>query len=182
MDIVQLVLDDHAEQRRLFALIEETDGSEKDALSAMWTRLKNLLDAHAEAEERFLYPRVLEQDSGGVDADSAEEATEDAIGDHNDIRDASEAVQQHEVGTKEWFDAVDEANHANSHHLPEEERQALTALRRNCSLEERHELGVKFMRLESEYLCGIKVVDKDVDEYLEDPQQTFESLEPEPAE
>ena len=178
MDIVQLVLDDHAEQRRLFALIEETGAEDTEALEAIWMRLKNLLDAHAEAEERYLYPRVLEQDSGGVDADDAEAATEDAIDDHNDIRDTGEAVQKHKVGSKEWFEAVDKANKANSHHLAEEERQALTAVRRNVPLKERHELGVQFMGFESKYLSGIRVHDKDVDAYLENPESTFVSPEP----
>ncbi len=49
MDITQLILDDHAEQRKLFALIDEIDGSDTPALSAIWGRLRALLDAHAEA-------------------------------------------------------------------------------------------------------------------------------------
>ena len=32
MDITQLILDDHAEQRRLFAIIEQIDAGDHDAL------------------------------------------------------------------------------------------------------------------------------------------------------
>jgi hypothetical protein len=35
VDITQLIADDHAEQRRLFALIEQVDPSEKDTLRAV---------------------------------------------------------------------------------------------------------------------------------------------------
>ena len=52
MDITQLILDDHAEQRRLFALIEQIDPGDTEALGALWKRLQALLDTHAEAEER----------------------------------------------------------------------------------------------------------------------------------
>ena len=53
MDITQLILDDHAEQRRLFAIIEQIDPKDTDALSAVWSRLSAFLDVHAEAEERY---------------------------------------------------------------------------------------------------------------------------------
>jgi hypothetical protein len=59
MDITQLILDDHAEQRRLFALIEEMAPSNTEALAALWARLRVLLDTHALAEERFFYPELL---------------------------------------------------------------------------------------------------------------------------
>ena len=35
MDITQLILDDHAEQRRLFAIIEQIDPKDTDALTAV---------------------------------------------------------------------------------------------------------------------------------------------------
>ena len=61
MDITQLILDDHAEQRRLFSIIEQIDPKDTDALSAVWSRLSAFLDVHAEAEERFFYPELLKQ-------------------------------------------------------------------------------------------------------------------------
>ncbi|MEG8052588.1 hemerythrin domain-containing protein [Sphingomonas aerolata] len=69
MDITQLILDEHAQQRALFAQIDSIDAKDTEALSALWTRLKNLLDAHAEAEERFLYPGLMKIGTGGNDAD-----------------------------------------------------------------------------------------------------------------
>jgi hemerythrin superfamily protein len=170
MDITQLIMDEHNEQRRLFAQIDDIDPKDTEALSAIWTRLKNLLDAHAEAEERFFYPRLMEIGKGGNDAPSAEEETEDAIDDHNDIRDTGEEVGKHKVGSPAWFDAVGKCNKANSDHLAEEERQGITDFRKNATLQERHDLGVQFAAFEAKHLEGIRVVDKDVDEYLDDPR------------
>ena len=115
MDITQLILDDHAEQRRLFAIIEQIDPKDTDALSAVWSRLSAFLDVHAEAEERFFYPELLKQGDGANDAEdgTVEGETEDAIEDHNKLRDAVKAVAAHAVGSRAWFDAVGAANIGN---------------------------------------------------------------------
>ena len=167
MDITQLILDDHSEQRRLFAMIEQIDRTETEALTAIWKRLQALLDVHAEAEERFFYPHLLTVGTGGGDADSAEDETEDAIEDHNDIRDTGTAVDTHELGSNEWFEAVNACNKANSDHMGEEERQGLTDFRRNADLATRHDLAVKFAAFEARHLTGIKPVNKDPSEYIE---------------
>ena len=39
MDITQLILDDHHEQRRLFAILEQIDPGDIAALTAVWGRL-----------------------------------------------------------------------------------------------------------------------------------------------
>ena len=169
MDITQLILDDHAEQRRLFAIIEQIDPKDTDALSAVWSRLSAFLDVHAEAEERFFYPELLKQGEGANDAEdgTVEGETEDAIEDHNKLRDAVKAVEQHKVGSREWIDAVGEANVVNSKHMGEEERQGLTDFRRNVSLKDRHDLGVKYAAFQARHITGVKPVNKDVDEYID---------------
>ncbi|MDQ2892895.1 MAG: hemerythrin domain-containing protein [Pseudomonadota bacterium] len=170
MDITRIIMDEHNLQRQLFAQIDDIDPSDTKSMSAIWTKLKNLLDAHAEAEERYFYPRLMEIGKGGNDAPSAEEETEDAIDDHNDIRDTGEAVGKCAVGSKQWFDAVGKCNKANSDHMAEEERQGLTDFRKQATLQERHDLGVKFAAIEAQHLDGVKVVDKDVDAYLANPR------------
>ncbi|TYC64053.1 hemerythrin domain-containing protein [Stappia sp. BW2] len=173
MDVTQIILQDHAEQRRLFAAINEIDPSDTEALTAVWGRLKALLDSHAEAEERFFYPDLLKTGTGAADADDAEEETRDAIGDHNEIRDTGEKVQNYKVGTPEWFSAVAACEVANSDHMGEEERQGLADFRKRNSLEERHKLGVRFLAFQCAHLTGVPVKDKDVDDYVEDPAQTL---------
>ncbi|TPG22439.1 cation-binding protein [Sphingomonas koreensis] len=168
MDITQLILDEHAQQRQLFALIEQVDRSDTEALSALWTRLRHLLDAHAEAEERYFYPRLMKIGEGGNDADSAAEETEDAIEDHNDIRDTGEQVDKHDVGSDAWFEALGKCNKANSDHMAEEERQGLTDFREHASLQERHDLGVSFAVFEAQHLNGVKPVDKDPKQWVKD--------------
>jgi hypothetical protein len=168
MDITQLILDEHHQQRQLFALIEQVDRKDTDSLAALWKRLRALLDAHAEAEERIFYPRLMKVGKGANDADSAADETEDAIEDHNDIRDTGKAVDQHKVGSDAWFEAIGKCNKANGDHMAEEERQGLTDFRRHASLEERHDLGVQFAAFEAKHLTGVKPVDKDPEKYVEE--------------
>lgn len=167
MDITQLIADDHAEQRRLFALIDELGSDDKGTLQAVWARLRALLDTHALAEEKFFYPNLLKL-GWGADNESPREETFDAINDHNEIRDTASAVDRHKVGSSDWFDAVVAANRANSDHMAEEERQGLTDFRRHVPIELRHRLGADFLRFESEHLTGlgVKPVDLDAGEYL----------------
>ena len=167
MDITQLILDDHAEQRRLFALIEEMAPSNTQAPTALWARLRVLLDTHALAEERFFYPELLKI-GRGADGESPDDETRDAIKDHNEIRDTATDVDRYDAGSGQWLKAVAACNKANSDHMAEEERQGLTDFRRHADLALRHDLGVEFIRFESEHLTGVgvKPVDRDADAYI----------------
>ena len=166
MDITRLIQDDHHEQRRLFALIDDIPDSDIAALTAVWARLRALLDAHAEAEERFFYPELLKIGRGAGDSPSATDETRDAIKDHNEIRDAGSAVDKCKRGTHEWRSAVAAANKANSDHMAEEERQGLADFRQHASLELRQTLGIRFAEFEANHLTGVRPVDKDPDEYI----------------
>jgi hypothetical protein len=78
MDITQLILDDHREQRRLFAVLEQIDRTDSASLRAVWGRLATFLEVHAEAEEEVFYPELLRLGRGAGGADPEAE-TEDAM-------------------------------------------------------------------------------------------------------
>ena len=160
MDITELILDQHAEQRRMFALLDELV-DHPEGLAAVWSRLAVLLEVHADAEERFFYPRLLEVGTGAGGADGVDDEVEDAIGDHNDIRDAVRRTEGHEVGSDAWWAAVTEARIANSDHMAEEEREDLADFRRRASLQDRHDIAVEFIVYESQHALGTSAQDKD---------------------
>ena len=166
MDITQLILDDHHEQRRLFAILEQISDQDTASLTAVWGRLAAFLDVHAEAEEEHFYPALLRLGKGAGGKSSAADETDDAIGDHNDLRDAVAAVAGKKVGSAEWREAVAKANEANSDHMGEEERQGLTDFRLHAPLALRHELAVRFAAFEADHVTGVKPVDKDPKAYI----------------
>ena len=166
MDITQLILDDHHEQRRLFAMLEEVSARDQETLAAIWKRLAAFLEVHAEAEERHFYPALLKLGEGAGGKPTAAAETQDAIEDHNEIRDAVSAVADHPVGSAKWIAAVAAANKANSDHMGEEERQGLTDFRRHADLETRHRLALEFAVFEAAHVTGVKPVDKDPEAYI----------------
>jgi hypothetical protein len=168
MDITQLILDDHHQQRRLFAMLDEINPADTRALGVLWRRLAAFLEVHAEGEERFFYPQLLRLGDGAGGKDSAADETLDAIKDHNEIRDAVAAVARHQVGTEGWFAAVAAANKANGDHMAEEEREGLTDFRRTAGLQLRHDLAVAFASFEAVNITGVAAVDKDPKTYVAD--------------
>ena len=171
MDITELILDDHHEQRRLFAILGQIDRPQTDALSAIWARLAAFLELHAAAEEELFYPGLLQVGLAARRKAGVEGETLDAIGDHNEIRDAVADVARHQVGTDEWFGAVAAANLANSDHMAEEEREGLADFRRLASLSRRHQLGVAFAAYQARNYAGVRPVDKDPAGYIREVEE-----------
>lgn len=181
MDITEIIQHQHDEQRRTFAYLEQWPRDDHDGLAAVWGRLAIFLETHAEAEEKYFYPELLRLGTGGADAESVDEEVEDAVKDHNQIRQAVRAAGDHEVGSDGWWTAVVDANVYNSDHMGEEERQDLADFRQQASLELRHEIALKFIRYQSQKAAdGIKPVDKDPQEYVaghgEGPQTDSEKV------
>ena len=175
VDITQLILDDHHEQRRLFAMLEEIDRADTASLRTVWKRLAAFLETHALAEERHFYPALLEIGKGALprkgSADSAEDETRDAIKDHNEIREAVAAVAGHAVGSEGWHAAVSRANKVNSDHIGEEEREGLTDFRIHAPLQLRHDLAVRFAVFDAAHITGVEPVDKDPQSYIVEHKQ-----------
>ncbi|MEH0933788.1 hemerythrin domain-containing protein [Micromonospora psammae] len=161
-DITALIMDDHAAFRRGFARLD--DARDEAELLAVWEALALQLEIHAEAEEAILYPYLVRHGDDGV------EETEDAIGDHNKIRDAIATSKLHPVGSDEWWAGVWQARRENSEHLAEEEDEALPDFRRHAGVELRAELGARWLTFHGEHKNGrnLRFADKDPQRYVEE--------------
>jgi Hemerythrin HHE cation binding domain len=177
LDITQLILDDHYEQRRQFAILEQVDRGDTATLRVLWERLSGFLETHAAAEEEIFYPELLHVGKLAGRTGSAEEETLDAIHDHNDIRDAIVAAGGQDVGSDGWFDAIAAVNVANGDHMAEEEREGLTDFRRFAALQLRHDLGVAFAAFEAGHITGVPPVDKDPAAYVRQAEQAERAAE-----
>ncbi|MDP9056485.1 MAG: hemerythrin domain-containing protein [Pseudomonadota bacterium] len=167
MDITQLILDDHYEQRRLFAILDQIPDDNTAALGMVWRRLSTFLGTHAKAEEKLFYPRLLADGQAGGEGNEAKSETKDAIKDHNEIRDAIAAVGKNRTGSPEWRKAVQAVNKANGDHMAEEEREGLTLFRQKATLTERHDLAVAFISFEIEHLEGVTPANPDPERWVE---------------
>jgi Hemerythrin HHE cation binding domain len=159
-DITALILDDHHAFRVGFARLDDASGDEE--LRSVWEPLSLHLEIHAEAEEQILYPRLLRT------GDDAVAETDDAIRDHNKIRDGITEANRHLVGSDEWWAGVWATRRENTEHLAEEEDEVLPDFRKHASRESRAELGAQWLRFYSEHPRGrgLQFRDKDPQRYI----------------
>ncbi len=140
-DVTSLVMDDHEYLRRGFARLDDAHTPEE--LTAVWAPLAQRLDTHAQCEEEVLYPALLTHGSS-----EATDETDDAIDDHNKIRDTV---------------AVGTARTENSDHLKEEEDEVLPDFRKNAPRELRAELAQQWIAFYAAHPDGKNVDDSDRD-------------------
>ena len=165
-DITDQILAHHEWFREQFVRLDDAKAAgpaNPDALRAVWDPLATKLDLHAIAEEEIFYPQLLRRGT-----EDPEEATLDAIGDHNDIRDGVHAAEAHTVGTPEWWAAVTAAREANDEHMAEEEREGIADFRANAPAGLREALGRQFARFFEQHPTtdGVNVSDKNPERYV----------------
>lgn len=163
-DIIELIYEDHSFFRTHFFYLD--DAKTEEELAAVWEPLALRLDIHADAEETVFYPALLKKGKAG----DPEDETEDAIEDHNAIRDAVAEAQKHKVGTKAWFEAVGEARKQNGEHLDEEERDAIPDFIKSSTPALRHELAMQWLKFYADHAegKGIDTSDKDAESYIKE--------------
>ena len=135
-DVLDLILDDH---RRFEALLRDLRDSSSDR-DAVRHAFSTLHVAHAEAEEKHVYPKLR---------------TKDAITEHEAEHGEEEHAEGHEAmlkvlelkgtDTQAFDDAVEELATALNHHLTEEELTILNPAREEVGDQARAELGDAFL-------------------------------------
>lgn len=142
-DITVVIEREHEALRRQFRdLKRDADDWE---LEQSWRALVQLLEIHASGEEALLYPHLVRAVEDGA------EESQDAVHDHNHIRDSIRAVERHRVGTDSWWAAIELARRVNEEHLREEEREVLPSFRRNVPRHRREELGQQWVDFHEEH-------------------------------
>lgn len=135
-DVVELILDDH---RRFEALLRDLrdSSSDRDAVRQAFAALHV---AHAEAEEKHVYPKLKRKDA--VEDEEADHGVEE----HAEGNEALLAVLELKgTDTQAFDDAVEELARLVNHHLTEEELTILNPAREEVGPQVRAELGALFV-------------------------------------
>jgi hemerythrin superfamily protein len=134
-DVIELILDDH---RRFEALLRDLRDASSDR-DAVRQALAALLVAHAEAEEKYVYPKLHRK--GAVGDHEAEHGKHE----HAEGNEALLAVLELKgTDTDAFDDAVEELAKLVNHHLTEEELTILNPAREEVGERVRTELGDQF--------------------------------------
>ncbi|MBP2415712.1 hemerythrin domain-containing protein [Microlunatus capsulatus] len=134
-DVVELILDDH---RRFETLLRQLRDASSDR-DAVRRALAALHVAHAEAEERFVYP-TLRDDHAIGDHEAQHGEHEHAEG-NQALLDVLELTS---VAGEEFDEAVEELSRLINHHLTEEELTILNPARSSVPAPALAELGAVF--------------------------------------
>src|SRR6476659_872549 len=166
-DITALILADHEWFREQLAKLDDLQArrtANRLGLERVWRPLADKLDVHAYIEEKIFYPHLLKRG-----ADDPEGETLDAIGDHNDIRDAVRQASAATVDSPEWWAAVGRARDANDDHMGEEEREGLSDFRRSAPIGLREALGRQYGEFMAQHPTteGLRIVDRDPQAYVD---------------
>jgi hemerythrin superfamily protein len=134
-DVVELILDDH---QRFETLLRQLRDSSSDRDAVRWA-FAALHVAHAEAEEKHVYP-VLRRKRA-----ISEHEREHGQEEHAEGHEALLAVLELKgTDTQAFDDAVEELAKRVNHHLTEEELTILNPARDEVSAQVRAELGLAF--------------------------------------
>lgn len=134
-DVVDLILDDH---RRFEALLRDLRDSSQDR-DAVRHAFATLHVAHAEAEERFVYPKLKRKDA--VDAHDADHGVEE----HAEGNEALlKVLELKGTDTDAFEDAVEKLAELVNHHITEEELTILNPAREEVGERVRADLGRQF--------------------------------------
>ena len=134
-DVVELILEDHRRFEHLLRQLRDSS-ADRDAVRRAFAALHV---AHAEAEERFVYPALRKKDA--IDDHEAEHGEEE----HAEGNEKLLAVLALKgTDTHAFDDAVEELATAINHHLTEEELTILNPAREEVSERVRADLGEKF--------------------------------------
>ena len=136
-DVIDLILDDH----RLFeSLLRDLRDNSLDR-DAVRQAFATLHVAHAEAEAKYVYPKLRRKDA--ISEHEAEHGQEE----HAEGHEALLAVLELKgTDTQGFDDAVEKLAAAVNHHLTEEELTILNPAREEVGPQVRAELGERFAR------------------------------------
>jgi hemerythrin superfamily protein len=139
-DVVDLILNDHRELKRLFDQLQNQPDARATALPVM----VSLLTAHSRAEEAEVYPAA---NDAGVDKD-----VEHSQKEHLECDQLAADLAAAAVDAPDFTDRLAALVDAVTHHLEEEETTVLPKMRNVLSAERLDELGEAFLASREEHL------------------------------
>ncbi len=115
MNIFEALREDHEIQRSLLNELVETSGDTANR-KYLFEKLKQELEIHADAEERFLYIPLIKHDS-------TQEKARHSIAEHHEIDELIERLENTNFDSTGWLTIAKSLQHKVEHHLKEEEHE-----------------------------------------------------------
>lgn len=113
--IFEALREDHDKQRTLASLLIKTHG-DSQGREELFARLKNELESHAGAEERYFYRLLMK-------FDLTQDKARHSVAEHKQIDDLVQKLENTDMSSSAWLTSARELSHLVVHHLDEEEHE-----------------------------------------------------------
>ncbi|HHF0533507.1 TPA: hemerythrin domain-containing protein [Vibrio alginolyticus] len=114
-NIFDVLKESHEKQRLLLDALMETSG-DSPARAEFYHNLKEELEQHAAAEERFFYAPL-------IDSDKTIDLTRHGIAEHHEIDKVIAQLDATDMSSPAWLNLMKTLRHKVLHHLEEEEQR-----------------------------------------------------------
>ncbi|MBT8422301.1 MAG: hemerythrin domain-containing protein [Gammaproteobacteria bacterium] len=142
MTIFERLREDHDKHRTLIGLVAKTHG-DSEGRREMFERLRADMDAHAAAEERCFYSRLLE-------AGLTQEKGRHSVAEHKQLDDLLEKLAKMDYSNPQWLATFRKFEELALHHMDEEEHEVFQLAGKTLSEAEKLELVEEFDALKQE--------------------------------
>ncbi|QHJ12169.1 hypothetical protein FX988_02420 [Paraglaciecola mesophila] len=115
MKIFEALRKDHDVQRDLMDTLLNTSGKSEQRVLA-FSQLKDALERHALAEERYFYAPLMK-------SDKMVDPSRHAISEHHEIDEMIEKLDATDMSSSAWLAHMKSLQHLVLHHLDDEEQQ-----------------------------------------------------------
>lgn len=139
MDIYQALKDDHQEAKKLFSEIEHSSGTTGESRDQLFTKLKEALEAHSEAEEEVFYVPLRKKEE-------TKEKIEHATKEHQKVTKMLNELQGMNNQDEHWLKKVTTLKENVLHHIEEEEGDIFKKAQGIISTQQAEEMAEQFKK------------------------------------
>ena len=140
--IFERIREDHDKHRTLLDLVEKTHG-DSEGREELFARLKAELDAHAAAEERCFYSRIMEESL-------TQEKGRHSVAEHKTMDDQLKELCEMDYSNPNWIRKFRDFKECAEHHMEEEEREVFQLAGKVLSESEKTDMVAEFNQLKGE--------------------------------
>lgn len=146
--IFERIREDHDKHRTLLGLVEKTEG-DSEGRRELFERLRNDMTAHANAEERCFYARLLEKDL-------TQEKGRHSVSEHHDLDCLLKELCELEYSSPQWLPKFRKLKKTAEHHMEEEEHIVFQMAGKVLTESEKRDLVRVFNTLKDEEMAAVK--------------------------
>lgn len=139
MNIFEALREDHDIQRTLSNQLVKTQGDSKDR-DVLFDKLKNQLQAHAKAEERYFYIMLMKDDL-------TQEKARHSVSEHHEIDELIEILEDTDYSSPAWLGHAEKLRERLHHHLDEEEHEVFQMAGKVLTEKQKHSLSNEYRKL-----------------------------------